>query len=88
MNKRIAAQKLRQQFERRIAAILECKVEELPHLKLGTCVHLLFALKGDSQEIGGFETTMAGVLQLVGHELTWDIGKEESEANAPEEVIN
>jgi hypothetical protein len=85
MNKRIAAQKIRQQLERRIATILDCKLEELPHLKLGTCVHLLFALKGDSQELGGFETTMSGVLQLVGHELTWDIETKTEEEQA---VIN
>src|SRR5215469_10971356 len=68
-----AAEKIRQHLERRLAQLLGCTPEQLPRLRLGTCVHLLFALRGDSQDLGGFETSISGILQLLGSEIVWDI---------------
>jgi hypothetical protein len=48
-------------------------------MKLGRIVHFLFLLTGDQEEIGGFYTTMTGLLQLFGHELVWS----EPVENAP-----
>ena len=57
-------------------------------MKLGTLVHTLFLLWGDSEELGGFHTTMDGVLQLVGNEIVWDIKPKAEEAETPKVVIN
>ena len=38
---------------------------DLPRMKLGALVHMLFLLLGDTEELGGFQTSMGGVLQLV-----------------------
>jgi hypothetical protein len=54
-------------------------------MRLGTLVHFLFLLIGDQEEVGGFRTSMSGILQLVGHEIVW--GDEETE-EATSEVIN
>ena len=89
MNKHLAAQKLRQILERRIAQVLECKPQELPQMKLGTLVHFVFLLLGDGETVGGFHSTMMAVLNLLGHEIVWDIEpKEDSEESAPKDVIN
>lgn len=79
MNKKLAAEKIRGHLERRLAQLLGCTPEQLPRLKLGTCVHLLFALRGDSQDLGGFETTISGLLQLLGPEIVWDMKANEEE---------
>jgi hypothetical protein len=71
MNKTKVANNIRRHLERRVAFLLGVKVEELPKMKLGTLVHLMFLLKGDSEELGGFNTTMQGVLDLSGPENVW-----------------
>jgi hypothetical protein len=83
------ADNIRRHLERRIALLLGVKPEELPKLKLGTLVHLLFAFCGDSEEIGGFRTTIQGVLQLVGHEVVWADPTEtvDEEPNSEEKVV-
>ena len=88
MDKICLADNIRRRLERRIAVLLDVKAEELPKLKLGTLVHLLFALCGDSEEIGGFRTTIQGVLQLVGHEIVWaDPSESVDEEAKPEENV-
>src|SRR5690349_6359245 len=82
LDKRQAAEKIRAHLEKRIADVLECKPSELPRMKLGTCLHFLFLLKGASEEIGGFHTSMAALLRLVGQNLTWDIEEEESQESS------
>ena len=58
-------------------------------MKLGTLVHTSFLLWGDSEELGGFHTSMDGVLQLVGREITWDIEMSKTEeAETPKVVVN
>lgn len=88
MDRKLVAEKIRARLEKRIADILECKPSELPRMKLGTCLHFLFLLKGDSEELGGFHTSMAALLQLVGQNLTWDIEEQESEESPPQGMIN
>ena len=73
MDKKLAAQKIRARLERRLATFLGCEVGDLPRMKLGTLVHTLFLLWGDSEELGGFHTSMSGVLQILSHEIVWDI---------------
>jgi hypothetical protein len=83
------AEKIRQSLECRVAEALECKPSDLPRIKIGTLVHFLFLLKGSSEELGGFHTSMSAVLQLLGHETVWDIEqKEVNEGSAPEEIVN
>jgi hypothetical protein len=88
VDKKLAAEKIRARLERRLATFLACEVGDLPRMKLGTLVHTLFLLLGDSEELGGFHTSMDGVLQLVGREIVWDIEPKAEEAETPTVVIN
>ena len=87
MNKLRVALKMREHFERRIAFLLDLKVEELPKFRLGTLVHLMFALKGDSQELGEFDTTITAILQLLGRDVVWADPSEPDEEEKPEEKV-
>jgi hypothetical protein len=88
VDKKLAAVKIRARLEKRLAAFLGCEVGDLPRTKLGTLVHTLFLLLGDSEELGGFHTSMDGMLQLVGREIVWDIEPKAEEAETPKVVIN
>jgi len=88
VDKKLAGEKIRARLEKRLATFLGCEVGDLPRLKLGTLVHTLFLLLGDSEELGGFHTSMDGVLQLVGREIVWDIEPKAGEAETPKVVIN
>jgi len=88
VDKKLAAEKIRARLEKRLATFLGCELQELPRMKLGTLVHTLFLLLGDSEELGGFYTSMDGVLQLVGREIVWDVGPKTEEAETPKVVIN
>jgi hypothetical protein len=87
MNKELAAQKIRARLERRIAAFLGCEVGDLPRMKLGTLVHTSFLLWGDGEELGGFHTSMDGVMQLVGREIMWDMEPKVEAPDAPKAVV-
>ena len=88
MNKMLAADKIRARLERRLATFLACELHELPRMKLGTLVHVLFLLWGDSEELGGFNTSMGGLIQILGHEILWDIEPKTVDAETPKEVVN
>jgi hypothetical protein len=63
--------------------------QELPRMKLGTLAHTVFLLEGTGEEIGGFNTTISALLQLVGRDVLWDTEpKEETEEKKDAEVIN
>ena len=87
MDKKLVAEKVRARLEKRLATFLGCEPHELPRMKLGTLVHTLFLLWGDSEELGGFHTSMAGMIQILNHEIVWDIEPKETE-ETPREVIN
>jgi hypothetical protein len=87
MNKEIAAQKIRARLERRVATFLGCEVGDLPRMKIGTLVHTLFLFYGDTEEVGGFNTSMSSVLQILGNEVVWDI-EAKVEEEMPKVVIN
>jgi hypothetical protein len=58
-------------------------------MKLGTLVHTLFLLWGDSEELGGFHTSMGGLMQILSHEIVWDIETPKTEgAETPKVVVN
>jgi hypothetical protein len=86
VDKKLAAEKIRTRLKKRIASILECQPHELPHMKIGSLIHFAFLLDGPSQTIGGFETTMRVLLDLLGHEIVWEI-EPEFETEAPEKVV-
>jgi hypothetical protein len=88
VDKKLAAEKIRARLEKRLASFLGCEVGDLPRMKLGTLVHTLFLLLGDSEELGGFHTSIDGMLQLVGREIVWDIEPKAEEAETPKVVIN
>jgi hypothetical protein len=88
VDKKLAAQKIRARLERRVATFLGCEVGDLPRMKIGTLVHTLFLLYGDTEEVGGFNTSMSGVLQILGNEVVWDVEPKIEEAETPKVVIN
>ncbi len=89
MDKKLAAEKIRARLEKSLATLLGCKLCELPRMKLGTLVHTLFLLLGDSEELGGFYTSMDGVLKILGNDIMWDVEPKTEEAETPKpEVIN
>lgn len=89
MDKKLAAERIRAILEKRIARTLDIKPAELPRLKLGTLAHTVFLLEGTGEELGGFNTTMTALVQLVGHEILWDFEPKEDEKPAEKvEVIN
>ena len=88
MDKKLAAEKIRTRLEKRLATFLGCEVGDLPRLKLGTLVHTLFLLWGDSEELGGFHSTMSGVLQILSNEIVWDVEPKSEEVETPKVVVN
>ena len=88
MDKKLAAEKIRARLEKRLATFLGCELGQLPRMKLGTLVHTLFLLWGDSEELGGFHTSMAGMLQILNHEIVWEIEPKETEETPKSEVIH
>jgi len=89
VDKRLAAEKIRARLEKRLSTFLGCELRELPRMKLGTLVHTSFLLWGDGEELGGFHTSMDGVLQLVGREIMWEIETPKTEeAETPKVVVN
>ncbi len=88
MDKKLAAEKIRARLERRLATFLGCEVGDLPRMKLGTLVHTSFLLWGDGEELGGFHTSMAGMMQILSHEIVWDIEPKEIEETPKSEVIH
>ena len=86
--RKLAAERIRTRLERRLANFLGCKVEDLPRMKIGTLIHASFLLWGDGEELGGFHSTMSGVLQILSNEIVWDVEpKEETETPTPQ-VVN
>ncbi len=88
MDKKLAAEKIRARLEKRLATFLGCELRELPRMKLGTLVHTSFLLWGDGEELGGFHSTMAGVLQILSNEIVWDVEPKAEEAETPKVVVN
>jgi len=88
VDKKIAAERIRARLEKRLATFLGCELLELPRLKIGTLVHTLFLLLGDSEELGGFNTSMGGLMQILSHEILWDIEPKTEETEKPKVVIN
>jgi hypothetical protein len=82
VDNKLAAQKIRARLERRLATFLGCEVGDLPRMKLGTLIHASFLLWGDSEELGGFHTSMHAVMQLCGHEIVWEV-EEQKEPVSP-----
>jgi hypothetical protein len=88
VDKKLAAEKIRARLEKRLAIFLGCELHELPRMKLGTLVHTLFLLWGDSEELGGFHSSMSGLLQILSNEIVWDIEPKEIEETPKSEVIH
>ena len=88
MDKKLAAEKIRACLERRVATFLGCEVGDLPRMKIGTLIHTSFLLWGDGEELGGFHSTMMGVLQILSTEIVWDIELKVEEAETPKVAIN
>jgi hypothetical protein len=89
VDKKLAAEKIRARLERRLATFLSCEVGDLPRMKIGTLIHTMFLLWGDSDELGGFHTSMGGVMQILSHEIVWDIETwKAEEAEMPKVVVN
>jgi hypothetical protein len=88
VDKKLAAQKIRARLEKRLANFLGCEVGDLSRMKIGTLVHTLFLLLGDSEELGGFHTSMSGLMLILSHEILWDLEPKTEEAETPKVVVN
>jgi hypothetical protein len=87
VDKKLAAEKIRARLERRVATFLGCEVGDLPRMKIGTLIHTSFLLWGDGEELGGFHSTMMGVLQILSNEIVWDLEPKMEEADMPKAVV-
>ena len=88
MDKVRVAAKLRRLLQQRIALLIECEADDLKTLRLGPCLHLLFALVGHREEIGGLTTTFKCITDLVGGDLVWADVEPKEEEEKPAVVIN
>jgi len=88
VDKKLAAEKIRARLEKRLATFLACEVGDLPRMKIGTLIHTSFLLWGDGEELGGFHSTMSGVLQILSNEIVWDVEPKAEEAETPKMVVN
>jgi hypothetical protein len=88
VDKKLAAEKIRARLEKRLAMFLGCEERDLPRMKIGTLIHTLFLLLGDTEELGGFYASMSGVLQIVGHEFVWDIEAKNEDEKEKAQVIH
>ena len=88
VDKKLAAEKIRARLEKRLATFFACEVGDLPRMKIGTLIHTSFLLWGDGEELGGFHSTMSGVLQILSNEIVWDIEPKEIEETPKSEVIH
>jgi hypothetical protein len=48
----------------------------------------LFLLFGDTEDLGGFSTTMSGELQILGNEVVWDLEAKVEEEMPKTVVVN
>ena len=82
--KRVVADKIRTLLEARLVRLLGCEAGDLHSMKLGSLAHFLFLLIGDSETMGGFNTSLTTLRDLVGYELMWSV---KETANAEEKVV-
>jgi hypothetical protein len=79
-------------LEKRVAVLLGLEVADLPAMRLGVLVNILFALVGDSHELGSYFATSEGLCKVLGREAVWDdpeVKTQESEpAETPKAVVN
>jgi hypothetical protein len=88
VDKKLAAEKIRARLEKRLATFLACELGDLPRMKIGTLIHTSFLLWGDGEELGGFHSTMSGVLQILSNEIVWDVEPKAEDAETPKVVVN
>jgi len=89
VDKHAAAKRIRKRLEQRLANFLGCETHDLAPLKLGSLIHTLFLLEGDTEVLPGFNTAMGAVLQLLGRELLWEnVEPKVAVAETKSEVIN
>ena len=80
-DKRAVAVRIRKRLEQRLANFLGCETQDLAPLKLGSLIHTLFLLEGDTEVLPGFNTAMG--------ELVWENTETKAEeTEAKPEVIN
>jgi hypothetical protein len=87
VDKKLAAERIRARLEKRVALLLGCQAGELPRMKLGAMVHLLFLLEGHEQGIGGFEASIVTLIAVLGYESVWS-DKVEEEPTPQKPVVN
>lgn len=70
IDKALAAKFIRARLESRIGFMVGCRPNELPPMKIGVLISLLFLLAADA-EVGAFRETFQAVLTLIGAEEVW-----------------
>ena len=87
------ATKVRKLLEARLARRLETDASEASafYFRIGSIVHLLFLLEGDSEGMPGIGATMSARNQLLGSDVVWAEVKNEKSEEAEEkkkEAVN
>ncbi len=82
-----AAENIRKLLLGRIARLLGCEPSDLSAMRIGTMVHFLFLLIGDSEVMPGFNTAVTALRDLLGHELLWALEKPEV-VETPKGTVN
>jgi hypothetical protein len=89
IDKKLAAEKIRTRLEKRIATLLGCEVSDIPPMRLGALVNVLFCLVGDAHEVGSYFATTEGLCKILGRDLFWDDPEQKTqEDEAPKVIIN
>ncbi len=87
IDQKVAADRIRHHVSRRLAFLLDCKSEDFKREKLGSLIHLLFVLIGDTEEISGFGSSIRVVLNLVGPEIVWATPETEEDTEEKKPVV-
>jgi hypothetical protein len=88
MDKKLAAEKIRAKLEKRVANLLCCEESDLPPMRLGALVNVLFCLVGDAHEVGSYFATCEGLCKLVGRDLWYEPEQTQEGEALPKVIIN
>ena len=87
IDKKIAAERIRTRLEKRVATLLGCEVCDLPLMRIGVLVNMLFILIGDSHELGSYFATCEAFTKVLGRELLWDEPEQKTAEKTTEPVV-
>jgi|GEM_PF-4605041 len=73
-------------LESRLARMIKVAESDLPPMSLGEILNVLFAMHGHCDVFGGYGSSAAGIVALIGPELFWRRPKTNSAETIPTTV--